>query len=78
MTQAEYLIGRFGGISAMARSLGLSPTVVQGWKMRGHVPGKRLPTILQAGEGLSPPLEDSEFFRARGGEPHDSSTAAAA
>lgn len=77
MTQAEYLIGRFGGISAMARALGLSPTVVQGWKDRGHVPGKRLQSILLAGQALNPPLDESEFFRAGDGTTHASRAAAA-
>lgn len=77
MTQAEYLIGRFGGMTAMARALGLAPTVVQGWKDRGNVPGKRLADILSAGQALSPPLDEGEFFRrANDGATHQSRAAA--
>lgn len=76
MTQADYLIGRFGGMSAMARTLGIVPTVVQGWRIRGHVPGKRLQSILEAGQALSPPLDESEFFRSPNGVLHQTQAAA--
>lgn len=70
MTQAEYLISRFGGLSSMARAIGVVPTVVQGWKDRGCLPGKRIGEVLIAGQALSPPLTESEFFRQKDGTPH--------
>lgn len=76
MTQAEYLIRRFGGMTAMGRAVGVGVTVVQGWKMRGHVPGKRLQSILKAGQTLDPPLDEAEFFRRPDGATHQTQAAA--
>jgi hypothetical protein len=70
MTQAEYLIGRFGSMAALARSLELAPSVVQGWKERGVVPSRRLHEILAAGQTLNPPLRHREFFESLNGVPH--------
>jgi hypothetical protein len=70
MTQAEYLIGRFGGIAALARPLAITPSVVGGWRSRGTVPGRRLAEIFRAGQNLTPPLEHREFIETLDGVPH--------
>ena len=78
MTQAEYLISRLGGgLTAVGRMLGLRPTVIQGWRDRGAVPGNRLPEIIRAGRALNPPLEHREFFESLDGVPHQFRRAAA-
>lgn len=70
-TQAEYLIGRFGGISALARALGhRNRSTVQGWKERGVIPSRQHAEVLLAGSHLSPPIEMSEFFQSRDAKPH--------
>lgn len=62
MSQAERIIVRFGGLAALARALNLTPSVVQGWKERGFIPGKRISDVLRAGQTLTPPLAADEFF----------------
>lgn len=79
LSQAEYLIGRFGGLTAMSRALGhRNPTTVQRWKESGTIPPKRYPEILDAGANLDPPLEQRELVETRGGAPHRMSNEAAA
>lgn len=69
-TQADYIVGRFGGTTALARALGLTPSVVQGWRDRGVVPGARLAEVLAAGRSLDPPIDPAEFFETRDGIKH--------
>ena len=69
-TQAEYLIGRFGGLTATSRALGHNnPTTVQRWKESGVVPSRHLPKLLEAGLHLDPPLQQKEFYETLGGQP---------
>ncbi len=42
------IIDRFGGIRPMAAKLGVAVTTVQGWKVRGRIPGGRRQAILDA------------------------------
>jgi len=71
VTQAEYLIGRFGGALATARTLGhRNPTTVRGWKDRGTVPIRQFHLMLKVGETLDPPLCAQEYFESLDGEPH--------
>lgn len=77
-TQAEYIIGRFGGIRAMASALGhRNSSTVQGWKERGIIPARQQPPVLIAGAALGPPLEMREFFQTLDGQPHNASAEAA-
>jgi hypothetical protein len=49
MTQAQRVIDKFGGLSAMAKALGHKhPTTVQGWKDRGFIPSSRHREVLAA------------------------------
>jgi hypothetical protein len=62
MTQAERIIGKFGGINAMARLLGhKNASTVQGWKERGAVPSKQHQAIWQTARTNNIPLDLSEF-----------------
>lgn len=70
-TQAEYLIGRFGGIAATAKALGhRNSSTVQGWKERGTVPLRQFQQMIEAGASLSPPLVEQEYFASVEGIPH--------
>ena len=65
MNQAQRIIGRFGGLTAMARALGhKNPTTVQGWKLRGVIPPKQQQKVLDAGQSLPEPLTPADFFEA--------------
>ena len=63
MTQAERIIGKFGGLTALSRELGHRHcTTVQGWKERGLIPTQyHLPIIEKAREhGID--LTPADFF----------------
>lgn len=45
---AREIIARFGGQSALARSLGLSQSTVQYWARTGEIPSWRQPQVRQA------------------------------
>lgn len=61
LTQGAYIVGRFGGIAALAHAIGRPPSTVQGWKERGRIPVDHWPQILTAGATLDPPLRREEF-----------------
>jgi hypothetical protein len=63
MTQAQRVIEKFGGLTAMAKALGHEhPTTVQGWKERGFIPAKRHQEVLDAAAALKIDLNVSDFF----------------
>lgn len=41
LPDAETVIERFGGIRPMAQKLGVTPSTIQGWKSRNHIPETR-------------------------------------
>lgn len=64
MNQAEYIIGKFGGINAMAAKLGhRNSSTVQGWHERGMIPPRRYPEILLAGKDLCAPMVPEDFVQ---------------
>lgn len=62
MTQAERIIERFGGTSALATALGFPKTTVQTWKDSGFIPAKHHQSVLEAGRALEEPLSPADFF----------------
>ena len=64
MTQAEYIIDKFGGINAMATKLGhRNASTVQGWKKRGTIPPGRYVEILAASKTHGIGLLPDDFVR---------------
>lgn len=71
MSQATYIIDRFGGVTALARALGHRwPSTVQEWKRSGFIPPRHYEAILTAGIELDPPFEPREFGESREGAVH--------
>jgi hypothetical protein len=63
MTQAERIIGMFGGVTALSRALGHKhPTTVQGWKARGFIPSPQHNAVLTAGLENSVLITPGDFF----------------
>lgn len=63
MNQAEQIIQRFGGLSALAKALGGIPvSTVQGWKERGIIPAGRQADVLNAARSNGVALEPADFF----------------
>lgn len=59
--QAERIISKFGGLTALARALRHKhPTTVQGWKERGFIPAWQMPGVMAAAKelGIELTLED--------------------
>ncbi len=64
--KAAEVIARFGGQSALARSLGLNQSTVQHWAKTGQIPSWRHEQVLQAAQERGIALERRELAR-RGG-----------
>jgi hypothetical protein len=66
VTQAERIIQKFGGISAMARVLGhRNSSTVQGWSERGTIPPKQHQAIWDAAKANKIKLDLREFAAVR-------------
>jgi len=55
------VIDRFGGVRPMAAALGhKNPSTVQGWKERGVIPVRQIPSVIEAAEsdGVSVSLDE--------------------
>ncbi len=61
MTQAEYIIAKFGGVNAMARATRKTPSTVQGWRERGSIPERRWKEILEAAHSMGLKMEPDDF-----------------
>lgn len=63
MTQAERIIRRFGGLTALSRALGHKhPTTVQGWKERGFIPQQRHGEVMTAALANDVALAPEDFL----------------
>lgn len=60
ISPAEYVIGKFGGLTATAKALGRPVTTVQGWKDRGQIPQSYWTQLLDLGadRGFHLAIED--------------------
>jgi uroporphyrinogen-III synthase len=50
LPDAETVIDRFGGIRPMAQKLGVTPSTIQGWKSRNHIPETRWAEVQAVAE----------------------------
>lgn len=63
MTQADKIIGKFGGLTATAKALGhTNPTTVQGWKKRGFIPARQQNRVMDAAKKAKLDLSPDDFF----------------
>ena len=63
MSQAEIIIERFGGITALARARGdENPSTVQGWRDRGIIPARRQAELLSLAKEMGIELSPRDFF----------------
>jgi len=62
MDTVSEIIGRFGGLHAMARALGHRyPTTIQGWKQRGVIPARQQRAVLEAAKAAGIHLSAAEI-----------------
>ncbi|MBB3144896.1 hypothetical protein FHS21_001297 [Phyllobacterium trifolii] len=62
-TPAEYVIGKFGGLTKTARALGVPISTVQGWKERGKVPQEHWLPLIEAAGKNGDALEVTDFLK---------------
>ena len=63
MTQADHIIEKFGGLTALARLLGHKhPSTVQGWAQRGIIPARRQHELLDLAKERGIALRPEGFF----------------
>ncbi|MBB4316255.1 carph-isopro domain-containing protein [Roseospira marina] len=69
MTQAQHIVSKFGGVSALAGALGhRNPTTVSGWVQRGFIPARQQRRVLDAAHGCGVDLQPDDFFNFPTGE----------
>lgn len=61
MTQAEYIISKFGGIQPMARVIHRRASTVQGWMERGSIPERNWREILEMASAADIELKREDF-----------------
>jgi hypothetical protein len=64
MSQADRIIGKFGGITRMSRALGEGyyPTLISGWKRRRVIPQEHHQKIYDAAKRDGIPLDPRDFL----------------
>lgn len=63
MNNAERIINKFGGLTALANLLGHKfPTTVQYWKTAGFIPARQQQLVLKAARENDVELEPADFF----------------
>ena len=63
MSQAEIVIERFGGITALSRALGHEhPSTVQGWRDRGIIPARRQAELMRLAKTMGIELSPEELI----------------
>jgi hypothetical protein len=61
-SQADRIISRFGGQSALAKAIGTSQGTIWGWKVRGFVPVRAQQRVMDAAARLGLDLSPDDFF----------------
>ena len=62
MSQAEHVLGLFGGVRPASDLLGVPLTTVQSWRDGGYIPSRRMRGILEAAKRAGIKLEPADFF----------------
>jgi hypothetical protein len=63
ISQADFVIQKFGGQTAMARALGTSQGTVWGWSKRGFIPARQMANVMDAARALKIKLPIDTFTR---------------
>lgn len=68
--RVDAIIDKFGGLTRLASALNMRhPTTVQGWKLRGTIPARHIPKIIEAARAVNIPLDLQDFFDIPDGSP---------
>jgi hypothetical protein len=63
ISPAEYVLGKFGGITATASALGFTPSTVQGWKERDRIPQDHWLTLIEKAKERGDTLALEDFVK---------------
>lgn len=62
ISPAEYVIGKFGGLTKTARAYSCPITTVQGWRVRGKVPQEHWMPLIEAAGKIGEKIEVTDFL----------------
>jgi hypothetical protein len=62
ITPAEFVIAKFGGLTATAKAIGKPITTVQGWKERGQVPQAHWLELIAAAKDTGETIDLADFL----------------
>ena len=71
LPDAETVIERFGGIRPMAQKLGVTPSTIQGWKTRNHIPENRWEEVQAVAEKEGVSLDIARDVTEQSSDPSD-------
>lgn len=63
ISPADYVIGKFGGLTKTANALGLTVSVVQGWKDRKRIPQRHWFPLIAAAKDIGESIEVGDFLK---------------
>lgn len=75
ISAAEFVIGKFGGLTGTAKAIGKPVTTVQGWKDRGKIPQEHWYDLIDAAKAGGQIVELADFLSAHEIEPAKASAA---
>jgi hypothetical protein len=76
ISAAEFIIGKFGGLTGTAKAVRKPVTTVQGWKDRGSIPQQHWRKLIAAAKERGEILDLEDFLKRHVAEPAKSSAAA--
>ena len=62
LSAAEFIIGKFGGLTGTAKAIGKPVTTVQGWKDRGSIPQAHWLGLVKAAERYGAHIRLDDFL----------------
>lgn len=63
ISPADYVIGKFGGLTKTANALGLTVSVVQGWRERKRIPQQHWLPLIAAAKEIGEAIEVGDFLK---------------
>lgn len=62
ISPAQFVIGKFGGLTKTANALGIGVTTVQGWRDRGSIPQVHWLNIIEAAKAEGQMIDLADFL----------------
>jgi hypothetical protein len=62
LTPAQYVIGKFGGLTGTSKAISVPITTVQGWAERGRIPQNHWKALIHAAKANDKLLTFEDFL----------------